>query len=53
MHAFISSTSEGNIDKIQLFQNYAARIISGVKKFDHISPTISALGWLPVKEHLL
>ena len=48
-----SNTSEGNIDKIQLIQNYAARIISGVKKFDHISPTISALGWLPIKEHLL
>ena len=48
-----SNTSESNIDKIQLIQNYAARIISGVQKFDHISPTISALGWLPIKEHLL
>ena len=48
-----SNTSAGNIDKIQLVQNYTARIISGVKKFDHISPTISAFGWLPVKEHLL
>ena len=48
-----SNTSEGNIEKIQLVQNYAARIISGEKKFDHISPTISALGWLPIKEHLL
>ena len=48
-----SNTSQGSIDKIQLIQNYAARIISGVKKFDHISPTISALGWLPIKEHLL
>jgi hypothetical protein len=48
-----SNTSEGNVDKIQLIQNYAARIISGVQKFDHISPTISALGWLPIEEHLL
>ena len=53
MHACISSTSDVNIDKIQLVQNYATRIISGAKKFDHISPTISALGCLPVKEHLL
>ena len=48
-----SNTSEGNIEKMQLVQNYAARIISGEKKSDHIPPTISALGWLPIKEHLL
>ena len=48
-----SNTSEGNIDTIQLIQNYAARIIAVVQKFDHISPKISALGWLPIKEHLL
>lgn len=48
-----SNTSEGNIDKIQLIQNYAARIISGVSRFDHISPTVRALGWLPIREHLL
>lgn len=45
-----SNASEGNIDNIHLIQNYAARIISGVKKFDCISPTKSALGWLPVEE---
>ena len=33
--------------------NRTCYLISGVKKFDHISPTISALGWLPIKEHLL
>ena len=32
------------MDRIQLVQNYAARIISGIKKFDHISSTISGLG---------
>ena len=29
-------------------QNY-----SGWKKFDHITPILKEIGWLPVKEHLL
>ena len=48
-----SNTSDGNIKKIQLIQNCAARLITGVPKYDHISPTLNALGWLSIKEHLL
>ena len=48
-----SNTSEENIKKIQLIQNYAARIIAGnVGKYDHVSPVLKELGWLPIKEHL-
>ena len=46
-----SNTSEENIKKIQLIQNYAARVIAGnVGKYDYVSP--KQLGWLPIKEHL-
>ena len=45
-----SNTSDSNTKKIQLIQNCAARLITGVPKYDHISPTINALGWLPVQE---
>ena len=41
-----SNTSEGNIEKIQSIQNYAARIISGVQKFHHITPTIYKCTWM-------
>ena len=47
-----SNTSDSNIKKIQLIQNYAARLITGASKYDHISPTIDTLGWLTIKEHL-
>ena len=48
-----SNTSEEYIKKIQLIQNYAARIIAGnVGKYDHVSPVLKELGWLPIKEHL-
>ena len=43
-----SNTSDGNIKKIQLIQNYR-----GAYKYDHISLTLNALGWLSIKEHLL
>ena len=48
-----SNTSEENIKKIQLIQNYAARVISrNVGKYDHVSPLLKELGRLPMKEHL-
>ena len=47
------NTSEENIKKIQLIQNYAARVIVGnVGKYDHVSPLLKELDWLPIKEHL-
>ena len=48
-----SNTSEENIKKVQLIQNYAARVIVGnVGKYDHVSPLLKELGWLRIKEHL-
>ena len=47
------NTSEENIKKIQLIQNYAARAIVGnVGKYNHVSPLLKELDWLPIKEHL-
>ena len=48
-----SNTSDMNIKKIQLIQNCAARLITGLSKYDHISSTLESLNWLPMKEHLL
>ena len=39
-----SGTSQQNICKLQLLQNFAARIITGKKKYDHISGSIKNLG---------
>ena len=48
-----SITSNENIRKLQLFQNYACRIVTGLKKYDHISEALKSLKWLNVKEKLL
>jgi len=38
------------MQKLQLVQNFVARIISGATKFEHTTPSRKNLGWLPVKK---
>ena len=47
-----SGTCKGNIAKLQLVQNFAARLLSGKRKFDHITPTLKQLKLLPVSDLL-
>ncbi len=36
------------IEKVQYVQNSAARLLSGTRKYDHITPVLRSLHWLPV-----
>ena len=47
-----SGTSKDNVHKLQLLQNFVARILTNTKKFDHISPILNELGWLTIEELL-
>ena len=42
-----------SIGKLQLIQNAAARLIVGLKKRDHVTPTLRELHWLPVEQRIL
>ncbi len=59
IHAFITARMDyGNallygipdyqIERLQRIQNYAARIVVGLRKYDHITETLIDLHWLPV-----
>lgn len=59
VHAFISSSldycnalytgiSHSALSHLQLVQNSAARLLTGTKKREHISPILASLHWLPV-----
>ena len=34
--------------KLQVVQNAAVRLLTGVRKYQRISPTLAALHWLPI-----
>ena len=40
------------MEKLQMVQNVVDRLLSGVGKYQHISPTLAALHWLPVHFHI-
>jgi len=63
VHAFISSKLDNLnsllyglpgklLHKLQRVQNAAARLVTRTKKFDHITPVLKQLHWLPVKERI-
>ena len=37
------------LNEVQRLQNAAARLVSNVAKYDHITPTLVKLHWLPVR----
>ena len=47
-----SSTSKKNVSKLQHVQNFAARVVTGLRKFEHITPVLRDLNWLPVNSML-
>ena len=47
-----SITAAENIKKLQAVQNFACRIITKTKKFEHITPMLHKIKWLLVNEHL-
>ena len=63
VHAFVSSRldycnsllnniSDSLLNKLQRIQNAAARLVSGRRKFDHITPVLRELHWLPVRQRV-
>lgn len=63
VHAFITSRldscnsllaglSEKCIAKLQKVQNAAARVVTRSRKFDHITPVLHGLHWLPIRQRI-
>src|SRR5208282_803413 len=64
IHAFISSrldycnsllvgVGEGLLQKSQRVQNAAARLVTGTRKYEHITPVLRALHWLPARQRIV
>ena len=44
--------SKLNFAKLQSVQNFACRVVSGIRKYDHGTPDLKRLKWLPVSSQL-
>ena len=44
--------SDELLQKLQVIQNAAARVATGARKFDHITPVLHELHWLPVRQRI-
>ncbi len=51
-NALLSCCSARLINKLQLVQNAAARVLTRTRKLSHISPVLSTLDWLPIKDRI-
>ena len=51
-NGLLCGISEGLILKLQRVQNNAARMITGTKKYDHITPVLRDLHWLQIKQRI-
>ncbi len=48
-NALLSGCSTRLINKLQMVQNAAANVLTRTRKYDHISPVMLTLHWLPIK----
>ena len=48
-NSLYSGISQANLNKLQRIQNSLARVITNTSKYQHITPTLKKLHWLPIK----
>ena len=51
-NSLLGGIHDKQIDRLQRVQNNAARIVSRIQKYDHITPTLKSLHWLPVRHRI-
>jgi len=51
-NAILNGTSKSNIQKLQRAQNSIARIVTGTRRSEHITPVLARLQWLKIAERI-
>ncbi len=51
-NALVGGCSACLINKLHMVQNASARVITRTRKYDHLSPVMSTLHWLPIKHRI-
>ncbi len=51
-NALLGGCSARLINKLQMVTNAAARVLTRTRKYDHISPVLATMHWLPIKHRI-
>ncbi len=51
-NALLGGCPASSINKLQIVQNAAARVLTRPRKYDHITPVLQSLHWLPITHHI-
>ena len=51
-NSLYSGITSASLNRLQLVQNAAARLLTGTRRWDHITPILASLHWLPVKHRI-
>ena len=51
-NSLYSDISQVNLNKLQRIQNSLARVITNTSKYQHITPILKKLHWLPIKQRI-
>jgi len=51
-NSMLYGVSDGLLQKVQSIQNAAARLVTGARRRDHITPVLRQLHWLPVRQRV-
>ena len=51
--AVLFGISDGLLRRLQSVQNAAARLVTGARRCDHITPVLRQLHWLPVRQRVV
>jgi len=51
-NSILYGISVSNLNKLQRVQNMLARVVTGTRKFDHITPILKDLHWLPIVQRI-
>ncbi len=51
-NSILYKTSQSNIAKLQRLQNSLARVVSGKRRCDHVTPILADLHWLPISARI-
>ncbi len=51
-NSILYGIAQGQLQRIERTQNTAAKIITNTRRYEHITPVLQQLHWLPIQEQI-